>query len=98
MGISRYNPKTTLTSHYQMIVRPLLFLVLLFSFIGCRKDITPKLPEYHQKVVIEGAIETGEAAVVLLSYSVPYFGEFDYAHPEMALVKGATVVVSDGFL
>jgi hypothetical protein len=95
MDIRKYN-KANSKFPVIPVVRSLLFLAFLFSSSGCRKDITPKLPEYHQKVVIEGAIETGEAAVVFLSYSVPYFGEFDYEHPEKALVKGAQVVISDG--
>lgn len=76
----------------------ILFLSLLFLLLtpGCRKDVTLDLPAYTQKVVIEGSIETGGAALVFLSYSVPYFGEFDYTHPEKAFIKGATVVVSDG--
>src|ERR1043165_1402018 len=71
-------------------------LALLACLASCRKDVTLKLPEYQQKVVIEGAIETGSTAVVLLSYSVPYFCEFDYSHPEKAFIKGARVVVTDG--
>lgn len=58
--------------------------------------MTPKLPEYTQKIVIEGSIETGSPAVVFLSLSVPYFSNFDYTAPEKAFVKGATVTVSDG--
>lgn len=69
-------------------------LLLIFS---CRKDVTLDLPSYQQKVVIEGAIETGSPALVFLSYSVPYFGEFDYSAPEKAFVKGALVTVSDGY-
>lgn len=74
----------------------LLLTVMLFLF-SCRKDVTLELPEYQEKVVIEGGIETGSGAVVLLSWSVPYFGEFDYSTPEKAFIKGATVTVSDGF-
>lgn len=64
--------------------------------MGCRKDVKLKLPEYEQKVVVEGAIETGSPAVVLLSFSVPYFGTFDFATPEKAFIKGALVTISDG--
>ena len=71
----------------------LLFIVLFFS---CRKDVVLVLPEYKQKVVIEASIETGSPAIVFLSYSVPYFSDFDYSAPEKAFIKGATVEVSDG--
>ncbi len=70
---------------------------VLFSF-SCRKDVTLQLPEYTQKVVVEGGIETGQPAVVFLSYSVPYFSDFDYSAPEKAFIKNALVTVSDGIL
>ncbi len=75
-----------------------IHLVSLFVllFASCRKEVTVNLPDYQQKIVIEGSIETGSPAVVFLSYSVPYFGEFDYSAPEKAFIRGATVVVTDG--
>jgi hypothetical protein len=63
---------------------------------GCRKDIQLNLPDYQQKVVVEGSIETGGPAIVFLSYSVPYFGTFDFNAPEKAFIKGALVTLSDG--
>jgi len=66
---------------------------LLFA---CRKDVNVKLPDYKEKLVVEGSIETGKNPVVLLSVSVPYFGTFDFSTPEKAFVKGAFVTVSDG--
>jgi len=73
----------------------LIVLFILFS-PGCRKDIKPILPEYKQKVVVEASIETGGPGIVLLSYSVPYFGTFDFTTPEKAFIKGAFVTISDG--
>lgn len=75
-----------------------VFLMLLFfvALSSCRKTIKIKLPEYKQKVVIEASIETNGYASVLLSYSVPFFGEFDYTQPTNAFIKGAFVTVSDG--
>lgn len=55
-----------------------------------------KLPEYKQKLVVEASIETGSSAVVMLSWSVPFFGEFDFSTPEKAFIKGALVTLSDG--
>jgi hypothetical protein len=71
-------------------------LLSVALLLGCRKDVTLKLPEYTQKVVVEASIETGEPAVVLLSWSVPYFGEFDYSKPEESFIRGASVVVNNG--
>lgn len=64
--------------------------------LSCRKDIQVELPEYKERLVVEGSIETGKNPVVLLSVSVPYFGTFDFTTPEKAFVKGAFVTVSDG--
>jgi hypothetical protein len=74
------------------------YFIIAFVFIAfsCRKDVKLKLPEYQQKVVIEASIETDGPAVVFLSYSVPYFGTFDFTTPEKAFIKGALVTVSDG--
>lgn len=60
--------------------------------------MTLKLPDYQQKLVVEGSIETGSPGYVLLSYSVPFFGTFDFTAPEKAFVKGALVTISDGLL
>jgi hypothetical protein len=73
--------------------------VLIFVvFSSCRKDVTVKLPEYKQKLVVEASIENGLSPVVLLSTSVPFFGSFDLTAPQDAFVKGAFVTVSDGIL
>jgi len=72
------------------------YIFIFIAVTACRKNVTLELPEYKQKIVIEGSIETGGTAIVFLSYSVPYFGEFDYTAPEKAFVKGAIVTVSDG--
>lgn len=73
-----------------------IFLILLFN--SCRKDVTLEFPEYKQRVVIEASIETGSPALVYLSYSVPYFGDFDFSAPQKAFVKNARVIVSNGQL
>lgn len=72
----------------------LLFLVV--SFYSCRKEINIKLPEYHEKLVVEASIEPGQPAQVLLSVTAPYFGNVDLTDPSQFFVKGAFVTVSDG--
>jgi hypothetical protein len=79
---------------FQLLRRYSILLLALFS--SCRKDVTLNLPEYKQKLVVEGSIETGQTAYVLLSVSVPYFGDFDLNKPEESFVKGAVVTVSEG--
>jgi len=78
-------------------MKKIISIVILFVLISsCRKDVKLKLPAYQEKVVIEASIETGGTATVFLSYSVPYFGDFDYTSPEKAFIKGALVTVDDG--
>jgi hypothetical protein len=78
-------------------MKQLLYIPALLFMLACRKDVELKLPDYKQKIVVEASIETGLPATVYLSYSVPYFGEFNYATPQKAFIKGALVIVSDGF-
>lgn len=77
-------------------MKKLIYIFIFFTLFSCRKDVKLKLPEYKQKVVVEASIETGSPAVVFLSYSVPYFGDFDYTAPEKSFIKGAFVTVTDG--
>ncbi|HOZ87159.1 MAG TPA: DUF4249 family protein [Bacteroidia bacterium] len=72
------------------------YILILFFISSCRKDVQLKLPDYTEKIVIEGSIENGSPAVVLLSYSVPYFGDFDFSAPQTAFIHGALVTVTDG--
>ena len=53
----------------------LLAFCLLMS--GCQREIDMKLPDYQSKLVIEGTIETGSPAIVMLSKSIPYFSEIN---------------------
>lgn len=73
-------------------------LFILFYFSSCRKDIKLKLPNYQQKVVVEASIETGQTAFVLLSYSVPYFSNFDLSQPETVYIQDGFVTITDGFI
>ena len=73
-----------------------LLILSLFYIFSCRKDVKLKLPVYQQKVVVEANIETGQPAFVLLSYSVPYFGNFDLTHPEQVYIQDGFVTLTDG--
>lgn len=88
--------KTQSKNSWKSRVKLAVALSIFAVLISCRKDVTVELPDYQQKIVVEGSIETGSPAFVFLSYSVPYFGEFDYTTPEKAFIKGATVLVTDG--
>ena len=69
-----------------------LFLTILFS---CQKEIEVTLPDYDQKLVIEGSIENGEPAMVIVSNSVPYFATLDLnTLMNKVLVTDAVVTVT----
>lgn len=73
--------------------------ILLFNLLlvvsGCKKNIDVKIPDYVQKLVVEGRIEAGAKPSVYLSYTAPYFGNVATNLEDLA-VKGALVTVSDG--
>lgn len=77
--------------------RTIIFLIplLLMCTSSCKKNIDVKVPDYVQKLVVEGKIEAGAKPEVYLSYTAPYFGNVTTNLEELA-VKNAFVTVSDG--
>lgn len=71
----------------------LLTVVLLFS--GCQTDDF-SAPEYRQSVVVDGWIEQGQPARVLLTLSSPFFANIDSASLRDLIITRAKVTVSDG--
>ena len=51
------------------------FGALFVLCCGCQREIDLELPDYQPKLVIEGTIENGAPAMVMLSKSIPYFSE-----------------------
>ena len=68
----------------------------MFLLYSCEKNITVDLPEVEQKIVVEGYIEPGEKAVVMLTRSASFFAPVDSASLISYLVANALVTVSDG--
>jgi len=66
-----------------------------FFFCGCQKEIEVELPDYDRKIVIEGRIENGSPAMVIVSRSVPYF---DHINLETLMndvfIRDAVVTIS----
>lgn len=74
-----------------------LFGVLLFLFTGCQSEIDIDIPDYHDKLVVEGTIETGKPAMVLLSKSIPYFSDIDFETLlEKFIIQDAVITVTSG--
>jgi hypothetical protein len=72
----------------------------LFLFLSCEKTITVDIPDAEIKVVVEGYIEPGKVAQVLLTKSSSYFGKVPTTEEELLemIIMDATVIVSSGTL
>lgn len=74
----------------------LFFISLLIFFLSsCQQKIDLKIPDYVQKLVVEGKIEAGSTPQVYLSYNMPYFSDKQVNLTNLA-VTGAFVTVTDG--
>lgn len=72
-----------------------LFLLPLL-LLSCQKEVDIDLPDYEEKLVIEGRIEAGQPPFILLSRSQDYFDETNQETFANSFVTDATVTVSDG--
>jgi len=55
----------------------LLLVTVCLLALGCQREIELDLPDYQSKLVVEGTIENGCPATVMLSRSIPYFSEIN---------------------
>ncbi|MGZ3904708.1 MAG: DUF4249 domain-containing protein [Bacteroidia bacterium] len=78
-----------------MMKHILKIFALLILLTSCQQKINLKIPDYVQKLVVEGKIETDTFPAVNLSYTMPYFSDKQVNLQDLA-VKGAFVTVSDG--
>src|SRR4030042_1710155 len=71
-----------------------LFTILLVS--GCSKELDIDIPEPESKIVIEGWIEQGKPARVLLTQSVPFFSNLDsLALMEIPITHARVTVITE---
>ena len=81
-------------NHIKIII---LFLGVIVA--GCQTEIDVEMPEYEPKLVIEGTIENGQPAIVMLSKSISYLAEIDLNYlRDHVMITDAEVIVtsSDG--
>jgi len=71
-----------------------LFFVIVLFFFSCQTEIEVKIPNYYNKLVVEGYIENGEYPVVSLYRSAPYFStmSLDYLIDSI-IIRDARVFV-----
>jgi hypothetical protein len=70
--------------------------VFTFSFYGCEKNVTVEIPQAEELIVVEGYIETGTPPILLLTKSLPFFGEINVNNILQNSVLGATVIIDNG--
>lgn len=69
------------------------FLMLVVGLYSCNES-TLSLNEYTSEIVIDGSIEPGKHAQVLLTKSAPYFGETDSVSLRNYVLTSAKVTLS----
>jgi hypothetical protein len=69
--------------------------LILFAFLSCEKEIDIALPQHESLLVVEGWIEQGKGAKILLSLSAPYFEPIDSNNIRNYAVTKARVTVKN---
>lgn len=83
----------TMTEFFQKLVFIFLASIILNS---CSKEVKIDVPGFEEQLVIDGSIETGTPAIVLLSNSRDIYSPTDINSYLNGFVSGATVIVSNG--
>jgi hypothetical protein len=60
----------------QYLTAGIIFLIAII-ISSCTKELDIEIPEPHAKLVVEGWIEQGKTAKVILTQSVPFFSDLD---------------------
>ena len=73
----------------------LIIIPIIFFVTSCEKNVTVEVPVASEEIVVEGKIETDDVAIVLLSHTLPFFGEINTSEILLNSITGATVIVED---
>lgn len=84
---------TTMKKNIKFFIISIILSLLLFA---CEKNISVDLPPHDPKIVVEGYIEQGKVAKVILTKNVSYFDEVSQNTLLEMLIPDAKVTVSDG--
>ncbi|MBN8703617.1 MAG: DUF4249 domain-containing protein [Bacteroidetes bacterium] len=87
--------------HIQSTTKAILsfcFVILFFVFSSCEKDISVKLPDVEEKLMVEGFIENDMPATVFLTKNTPYFATFTNVGVEDYAVSNAIITINDGIV
>ena len=75
---------------------PLIIIAFLAILFSCTKEITVDVPLPEEKIVIEGWIEQGKPATVVITKNSPYFDTVNINTLIEMFIKDAKVTISDG--
>jgi hypothetical protein len=79
------------------ILSKLLFgISIMLVAVSCTKEVQIDIPGYKDQLVIDGSIETGQPAVVLLSTTNNVYSPTNFQAYLDGFVSGATVTISNG--
>ena len=73
-----------------------VILLLFFSLYACTKEVKIDIPGYEEKLVVDGSIETGMPAIVLLSRTKDIYSPTNIDAYLSGFINDATVIISDG--
>jgi hypothetical protein len=74
----------------------LSILILFFTLYSCTKEVKIDIPGYKEQLVIDGSIEPGSPAIVLLSKTSNIYSPTNLEAYLNGFISGATIVISDG--
>ena len=77
-------------------MKKLIYLCIAMAITSCTKEVQIDIPGYEEQMVVDGIIETGQPAIVLLSSTANIYSPTNLEAYLSGFVSGATIVVSDG--
>jgi hypothetical protein len=72
------------------------FFAIFGLFVACTKEVKIEIPGYKKQLVVDGNIETGAPAIVLLSTTNDIYSPTNLDAYINGFISGATVIVSNG--
>ena len=72
------------------------FALVLSILWSCTKEVQIDIPGYKEQLVVDGRIETGQPAIILLSKSANVYSSTNFESYLNSFVDDAIVVLSDG--
>ena len=81
---------------FRVLIRFVLVSFLFIFVTSCTKEVHIDIPGYKDQLVVDGSIETGQPAIVLLSKSHNVYSATNLQAYLDGFVSGATVIISNG--